>query len=184
MVNYILNHKNYFCLKIFTYKKIMYFIPIFLILIYIEQIISNFIVINDDIIEVNSFIKNYIIINLVYNILFLLYLISRTKLNYQNKYKYDKDYFSYFDYWIFAIGTSMYFMGSCFFYAYYIDETEREKCMSDEAFRIFIFSQIPIGTIFLSITILFFLTLALFLIFIILHSCCFECNNENEIYPI
>ena len=84
-----------------------------LLFIYIVQFITDLILLVDnDIVSNFISIKIFVIINLVFDILFFLYLIYRimdyTKIK---KYKYREDSITETDYWFFVIGTLMYFLG-------------------------------------------------------------------------
>jgi len=160
-----------------------YFLQIFLCLVYIEQIFSNLIILTDDIIDFNINVKGYIIINFCYNIILLIYLFIRVGLNYKNKLKYDNEYFNYYDFWLFSLGFIMYFFGSTYFYSVMFDKEDRKILMENESFIIFLYSHIPIGSVFLTIVFLIFTSTIIFFISLLLHCCC-SCNENSKIFPI
>lgn len=160
-----------------------YFLQIFLCLVYVEQIFSNLIILTDDIIDFNINVKGYVIINFSYNIILLMYLCLRIALNYKNKLKYDNEYFNYYDFWLFSLGFVMYFFASTYFYSVMFDKEDRKILMENESFRIFLYSQIPIGSIFLTIVFLFFVTIIIFFISLLLNCCC-TCEENSKIFPV
>ena len=161
-----------------------YFLQIFLCLVYVEQIFSNLIVLTDDIIDFNINVKVYVIINFYYNIILLIYLFIRIGLNYKNKLKYDNEYFNYYDFWLFSLGFVMYFFASTYFYSVMFDKEDRKILIENESFRIFLYSHIPIGSIFLTIVFLIFTTIIIFFIGLFINCCCYECYDNNKIFPI
>ena len=158
-----------------------------LLFIYIVQFITDLILLVDNDI-VNDFynIKTYVIINFVFDIVIFLYLIYRimdyTKKN--KKYNYKEYSITETDYWLFIIGTLMYFLGIGFFYSpVYNTRENRIICMNDQIFRIYLFTHLPIAVICFTIAVLFFTFLALFFLFICCKCWCIEPCNNNKISP-
>jgi len=157
-----------------------------LLFIYIVQFITDLILLVDnDIVSNFISIKIFVIINLVFDILFFLYLIYRimdyTKIK---KYKYREDSITETDYWFFVIGTLMYFLGIGFFYSTNYNTTEnRSICMNDQIFRIYLFSHLPIAVICFTITVLFFTFMALFCVCMCIKCWCVDPCNTNKITP-
>ena len=157
-----------------------------LLFIYIVQFITDLILLTDnDIVSNFISIKNFVIINLVFDILVFLYLIYRI-IDYTKKIqKYNEVSITETDYWIFVIGTLMYFLGIGFFYATNYNTTEnRIICMNDQIFRIYLFSHLPIAAICFTITVLFFIFMALFFLCVCIKCWCLDpCSSNNKISP-
>ncbi len=113
----------------------------------------------------------------------MIYFFIRLGLRYKNKIKYDNDYFNYYDFWFFCIGFVMYFFASTYFYSVMFEKEDRKILMENEAFRIFLYSHIPIGSIFLTIVFLFFVTIIIFFMCILIN-CCFTCEENSKIFPV
>ena len=160
-----------------------YFLQIFICFVYIEQIFSNYVVLDDEIINYNVNVKGYVIVNLIYNISLLLYLCLRMIIHYKNKLKYDNDYFSYYDFWFFSLGFVMYFFASTYFYSVMFEKEDRKILMDNESFKIFLYSHIPIGSIFFTIVFLFLVTIIIFFLGILIN-CCLDCDNESKVFPV
>ena len=157
-----------------------------LLFIYIVQFITDLILLADnDIVSNFISIKIFVIINLVFDILVFLYLIYRI-IDYTKKIqKYNEGSITETDYWIFVIGTLMYFLGIGFFYSTNYNTTEnRSICMNDQIFRIYLFSHLPIAVICFTITILFFIFMAIFVLCVCIKCWCLDpCSSNNKIYP-
>ena len=157
-----------------------------LLFIYIVQFITDLILLADnDIVSNFISIKIFVIINLVFDILVFLYLIYRIMDYIKKIQKYNEDSITETDYWFFVIGTLMYFLGIGFFYATNYNTTEnRSICMNDQIFRIYLFSHLPIAVICFTITVLFFIFMALFFLCVCIKCWCVDpCNSNNKIFP-
>jgi hypothetical protein len=157
-----------------------------LLFIYIVQFITDFILLIDNDI-VNDFynIKTFVSINFVFDIVIFLYLIYRimdyTKKN--KKYNYKEYSITETDYWLFVIGTLMYFLGIGFLYSpVYNTKENRIICMNDPIFRIYLFTHLPIAVICFTIAVLFFTLLILFFLFMSFKCCCID-SFHNRIEP-
>ena len=158
-----------------------------LLFIYIVQFITDLILLADnDIVSNFISIKIFVIINLVFDILVFLYLIYRIMDYIKNIKKYNyEDSITETDYWFFVIGTLMYFLGIGFFYATnYNTRENRSICMNDQIFRIYLFSHLPIAAICFTITVLFFIFMALFFLCVCIKCWCLDpCSSNNKISP-
>jgi len=100
------------------------------------------------------------------------------------KYNYKEYSITETDYWLFVIGTLIYFLGIGFFYSpVYNTRENRIICMNDQIFRIYLFTHLPIAVICFTIAVLFFTFLALFLLFICCKCWCIEPCNNNKVSP-
>ena len=155
-----------------------------LLFIYIIQFITDSILlIDNDIVSNFISIKIFVIINLVFDILFFLYLIYRI-MDYNKIKKYNEDRINETYYWFFVMGTLMYFLGIGFFYSTnYNTRGNRSICMNDQIFRIYLFSHLPIAVICFTITILFFIFMAIFVLCVCIKCWCLDPCSNNKIYP-
>jgi hypothetical protein len=157
-----------------------------LLFIYIVQFITDLILLADNNIVDDFYnIKTYVIINCVFDIVVFLYIISKI-MDYTNKihiYNYDKESISVKDYWLFVIGTLIYFLGIGYFYSPVYNTSEsRRICMNNQIFRIYLFVHLPIAVIYFTITVLFFTLLTLFFLFMSFKYCCID-SFHNRIEP-
>ena len=151
-----------------------FFIQVSLLVIYGIHIFTDILLItSDDNININNYVKTYIIINLIFNILFLIYLCIRL-----NKFvcdKYDNEYFECYDYWFFVLASTMYFFFVVFLYTNKFNKDDKRELMKENNFRIYLFTQLPIAFIFLTISSLFLLFSLLIVVYV-----CFFTNHKIE----
>lgn len=154
--------------------KTSVFIQVFLLVIYGIQIFTDILFITSNIININNYVKTYTIINFIFNILFLIYLFIRLN-NFVND-NYDTEYFEFYDYWFFASAVTMYFLFIVFLYTSSFNKDDKKELMKDTNFRVYLFTQLPIAFIFVTIT-------GLFLLFgLLMIICCFQLHT-NKIEP-
>ena len=155
---------------------------IFLLLIYGIQVLTSLLFITDENepININQFIKYFSIIIFLFNLSFFGYLIVKIYTLLGINYDYDYDYdFECIDYWFYVLMTTVYYIFIVFLYTSKFDREDRIELLENYNFRIFLYSVLPIGIIYITITNLCLISALLVLI----YHCCTMTDKSNRIMP-
>ena len=149
-------------------------LQLILILIYGVQIFTDIIVLNEDL--PNLEFKKYVFFNLLYDIFVFIALIWRLTL-YSTR-DYDYEYFSGLDYYIISVGSCLYYVGIVFYYSKkFINKNE---ILENNNFKLYLYTHLPIGFIFITIGVLFFFCLCCIILILFFKSCI---SKNNRVYP-
>lgn len=151
---------------------------IFLLLIYGIQVLTSLLFITDENepININQFIKYFSIIIFLFNLSFFVYLIVKIYTLLGRNCDYD---FECIDYWFYVLMTTVYFIFIIFFYTTKFDREDRNELLENYNFRIFLYSLLPIGIIYITITSLCLVSGLL----ILSYYCCTMTDKSNRIMP-
>lgn len=156
------------------------FIHILFIIIYVIQLFSDFLLIGD-VLKINKQVRAYYIINFIYDILLLIFLVIRLILTIDNKVKFNIEYFEKYDYWVFVLGSSMYFLGVIYYYSQQITYQDKIDLNESNNFKIYFLIHLPVALIYISITGLFLIMCVFFFIMLIIYGCFISSNKIESV---
>ena len=156
------------------------FIHILFIIIYVIQLFSDFLLIGD-VLKINKQVRAYYIINFIYDILLLIFLVIRLILAIDSKEKFNIEYFEEYDYWFFILGSSMYYVGVIYYYAYQISYQDKIDLNESNNFKIYFLIHLPVALIYISIIGLVLIMCVFFIIILIIYGCFI---TDNKIEPV